>query len=213
MLVSSNQSLTFHIPESQNSGLEAPVLCIAVDHGSPGDGVPVRHLAEYPARLIKEPALGVHVREVARDEELSVEAKPDADAVQLRAGARGGECGRGARGAGERELRGGDMRAAHGGEGGERVVVHGVLDETRDERRPGDEVGAGHDAEHADGGGRVGAVGVHGDEVVGEEGGRGSCAGEQEARMEGAAAADVTGAAARLEERGEAEGGGGGRRA
>lgn len=132
---------------------------------------------------MKEAALGVHVREVARDEELIVEAKPDADAVQLRAGARGGECSRGARGAGERELSGSDMRTAHGGEGGERVVVHGVLDETRDERRPGDEVGAGHDAEHADGGDRVGAVGVHGDEVVGEEGGRGGRAGEQEARV------------------------------
>ena len=143
MLVSSNQSLTLHIPESQNSGLEAPVLCIAVDHGSPRDGIPVRHLFKYPARLVKEPALGVHVRKVARDEELVVKAKPDADAVQLRAGARGGECGRGARGTGERELRGGDVHAAHGGEGGERVVVHGVLDETRDERRPGDEVGAG----------------------------------------------------------------------
>lgn len=133
--------------------------------------------------------------------------------MQLRARVRGPECGRSARSDGECELRGGDVRAAHGGEGGECFVVHGVLDETRDERRPRDEVRAGHDAEHPDGGGGVSAVGVHGDEVVGEEGGRRGCTGEQEARMEGAAAEDVTGAAATLDERGEAEGVGGGRRA
>ena len=111
MLVSSNQSLTFHIPESQYSCLEAPVLGIAVNHGSPGDSILVRHLVKHPARLTQETALGIHVREVARDEELGVEAEPDADAVQLRAGARGRQVGCGARGAGEHELRGRDVRA------------------------------------------------------------------------------------------------------
>jgi hypothetical protein len=129
VLISSNQSLSFHIPESSSGLLEAPVLGVPVDHGSPRDSILARHFVKHPARLSQEPGLGVHIPEVARDEELGVEAEPDAEAVQLRAGARGGEGGRGARGAGERELRGREARAAHGGEGGERVAVHGVLGE------------------------------------------------------------------------------------
>lgn len=169
-------------------------------------------MVEHPACFRQEPALGVHIREVARDEELGVEAEPDADAVQLRARERGPERGRGARGAGEREPRGRDARAAHGGEGGERVGVHEVLGEARDEGGPGDGVAAGHGGEEAERGGEVGAVGVHGDEVVGEEGGRGGRAGEHEPRVEEAAPAEVAGAAARLEEGGQVNGRGGVRR-
>jgi hypothetical protein len=35
------------------------------------------------------------------------------------------------------------MRNTHGGEGDKHVMVHGVLDETRDEHHLGDEVGWG----------------------------------------------------------------------
>ena len=39
------------------------------------------HLNKYPICLMKEIAIGVHVREVAHDEDLIVETKPDADAM------------------------------------------------------------------------------------------------------------------------------------
>ncbi|KAB8113099.1 hypothetical protein EE612_052004, partial [Oryza sativa] len=89
MLISTNQSLAFHVPERQNSRLKAPILGIPIDHGCPGNGILLGHLVEHPACFRQEPALGVHIREVARDEELGVEAEPDADAVQLRARERG----------------------------------------------------------------------------------------------------------------------------
>jgi hypothetical protein len=59
------------------------------------------------------------------------------------------------------------MRTTHGGEGDKHVMVHGVLDKTRDEHHLGDEVGVGHDVEHTDDKHCVGAMGVHGDEVAG----------------------------------------------
>lgn len=74
--------------------------------------------------------------------------------------------------------------------------MHGVLGEAGDEGCPGDEVGAGHGVEEAERGRDVGAVGVHCDEVVGEEGGGGGGAGEHEAGVEAAAEAEVAGAAA-----------------
>jgi hypothetical protein len=77
--------------------------------------------------------------------------------------------------------------------------VHGVLGEPGDERRLVQETRLGRcrarntrTAEAASAQKEY----IHGDEVVGEDGGRGGCAGEQEQRMERAAAAEVAGAAA-----------------
>lgn len=139
----------------------------------PGGEISLRHFVKHPASVVSESGFGVHVEGTAGDEDVGDETVLVGKGVQLETGDGEAEGGGGLEKEWESEVVGRDGRAPHGGEeveGGEEV---GVMDGARDEGGEGDNRGVRDEGENGEGGAEVVELGVHEDEVVGEEGGDG----------------------------------------